>query len=256
MNNKEILKFATVLDKAAAEAKAISQISKEIPFSEAEAYAIQFASMQKRFERGEQFIGLKMGFTSKAKMEQMGVHDMIWGILTDKMLIEANGSTSMSKYIHPRAEPELCFLVKEDIEQQIDAKDITQYIEGIAPALEIIDSRYEQFKFSLEDVIADNCSSSGLVVGEWQAVDTPLKNLNINLIIDDKQVQTGNSDAILGNPWESVIAATRLASKYEWKIPKGSLIMAGAATPAVYLEPGNVVKVEIENLGEASFSIL
>ena len=255
LEQKDISQFASVLDQAAANAKAVSQISKVKGFSETEAYAIQFASMRRRFERGEKFIGLKMGFTSKAKMEQMGVHDMIWGILTDDMLLQKGSSTPMNKYIHPRAEPEICFLVKKDIDKELDRAAIPNYVEGVAAAIEIIDSRYENFKFSLEDVIADNCSSSGLCIGDWKSIDTDLSDLSIDLIIDGEVVQSGKSSAILGDPWESFLAASRLATKYSWKIPKGSFIMAGAATSAVYLKPGNEVSAKVEQLGELSFKV-
>ncbi len=254
-NSIDIDKLAERLDTAAANAKATPQLSKEVQFNVDTAYAIQFASMRRRFERGQKMIGLKMGFTSKAKMEQMGVHDMIWGILTDDMLIDNNGSTSFNKYIHPRAEPEICFKVKKTINKQLTKADIPEYISGIAAAIEIIDSRYENFKFSLEDVIADNCSSTGLVLGEWHPIDQAIGDLKIELLIDDTVKQEGSSKAILGDPWESLLAATRLAAQYKWTIPAGSYIMAGAATGAEYIQPGQKVSIKVEALGAVEFKV-
>ena len=161
----------------------------------------------------------------------------------------------LGKFIHPRAEPEICFLVKKEITQAVPMSEIKQYISGVASAIEIIDSRYQNFKFSLEDVIADNCSSAGFVVGEWHDVDTPIGDLKMELIINDKVVQSGSSQAILGDPWESAIAATRLCAQYGQVIPAGSYIMAGAATSAVFLEKNQTVKVEVENLGSVQFTI-
>ena len=255
LDTDKINQFAQVLDEAAANVKAVGQISKVQSFSESEAYAIQFASMQRRFDRGEKFVGIKMGFTSKAKMEQMGVNDMIWGILTDAMLIKPGTTTPFSKYIHPRVEPELCFLVKKTIDRPLTKDDIPSYVEGVAAAIEIIDSRYENFKFSLEDVIADNCSSTGLCIGEMHPIDADISDLKIDLIVDGEVVQSGSSKAILGDPWESFLAGSRLASKYEWKIPAGSYVMAGAATSAVYLKEGNKVSAVVEGLGEVEFGV-
>ena len=113
--------------------------------------------------------------------------------------------------------------------------------------------RYKNFKFSLEDVIADNCSSSGLVIGPWHPVDTPVNDLAIEMSFDGEEVASGNSKAILGNPWESVVAAARLTAQYGQKVPAGSLIMAGAATAAVYLESGKKVMAKVEGLGEVNF---
>ncbi len=253
MNLKDLAK---IVDEAARNAQPISQLSTGHKFSEKEAYEIQADSIERRYARGEKLVGVKLGFTSKAKMVQMGVHDMIWGRLTDEMLIEKNENVLLEKFIHPRAEPEICFLVKKEITQEVPMSDIKKYISGVASAIEIIDSRYQNFKFSLEDVIADNCSSSGFVVGEWHDVETPIGDLKMDLIINDQVVQSGSSKAILGDPWESAVAATRLCAQHGQVIPAGSYIMAGAATSAVYLEKNQTVKVKVEQLGSVSFSVL
>ena len=250
-----INKLAETLDSAALHAKAIPQLSLQQQFSVEDAYKIQSASLSRRYERGEKFIGLKLGFTSKAKMEQMGVHDLIWGRLTDAMLLKNGGTLNLKRFIHPRAEPELCFLVKKTIDKELTLGEVKEYIVGVTAAIEIIDSRYENFKFSLEDVIADNCSSAALVLGGWQRFDNPIENLKMELLINGEVVQSGSSAAILGNPWESVVAAARLAMQYGKPIPKGAYIMAGAATPAVYLESGNDVKVIVEGIGEVGFQV-
>ena len=251
----DVNKSAVTLDTAAVTAKAIPQLSLQESFSVEEAYKIQGASINRRYERGEKFVGLKLGFTSKAKMEQMGVHDMIWGRLTDSMLHKRDSPLPLKKFIHPRAEPELCFLVKKEIDKELTIDEVKEYIVGVAAAIEIIDSRYENFKFSLEDVIADNCSSAAFVIGPWQPLDKPIENLKMELVIDDEVVESGSSQAILGNPWESVVAAARLALQYAKPIPPGAYILAGAATPAVYLKPGNSVKVVVERLGEVGFTV-
>ncbi|MEL6865591.1 MAG: fumarylacetoacetate hydrolase family protein [Bacteroidota bacterium] len=245
----EIKELARIVDTAAHLGQPITQLSQNHHFSEADAYAIQAASLQRRYDRGEQLIGLKMGFTSKAKMEQMGVNDLIWGRLTDAMLLANGGSLSLDRFIHPRAEPEICFLVNQPIDRELSLEETPNYVSAVAPALEIIDSRYENFKFSLEDVIADNCSSAALVLGEWQLVPSSLDQLAISLEIDGQIVHLGSSSAILGNPWASFQAATRLAAHYGQVIAKGAYIMAGAATPAVYLERGQSVAANVERLG-------
>ncbi len=251
-----IQSLATILDDAARNAIAVDQLTKQHQITEQQAYAIQAASIERRYARGEKFIGLKMGFTSRAKMEQMGVHDMIWGRLTDQMLYENEGQLPMKRFIHPRAEPEICFLVKKAIDHELTLEEASAHIESLAAALEIIDSRYQNFKFSLEDVIADNCSSSGLVVGSWQSVDTDLSRLRIDLVVNGETVQTGSSSDILGNPWESLVNCSRLAVKYQQPIPAGSYIMAGAATPAVYLKSGQAVKAVVEQIGEVSLQVI
>ncbi len=248
--------LSQIVDDAAKNATAIEQLTVQHQFNEEESYAIQAASIERRLARGEKFVGLKMGFTSYAKMEQMGVHDMIWGRLTDDMFFKNGDNIPFNKFIHPRAEPEICFLVKKEIDHTLTLEEIPEYIEGVAAAIEIIDSRYKNFKFSLEDVIADNCSSAGFLFGDWHPVDTEINHLNMTLSFNDEVVQSGSSNAILGNPWQSLIDASRLAQKYKQEIPAGSYIMAGAATPAMYLKEGMNVKTTVDTLGDVEFTVV
>ena len=249
MNKQEIAKK---LDGAAVAAQPVEQISLSVKFSEEEAYDIQRLSMEERYSRGDNFVGLKLGFTSYAKMEQMGVHDMIWGRLTKNMWLTNGSQTSLSRFIHPRAEPEIAFLLKKDIDREIGLEEIPEYIESTCAAIEIIDSRYKNFKFSLEDVIADNCSSSAFVLGEWQALPKSLNDLKMSLMFNDEVKQQDSSNATLDNPLLSICNASRLAAKYNQTFPAGSVLLAGAATPAVFVEPGTTVRATVEGMSEAS----
>jgi len=247
--------LAITLDNAAKTAKAVTQISTFQTVTLTDAYTIQAISIAQRYERGEKLVGLKLGFTSKAKMEQMGVHDMIWGRLTDEMKYQNGDNLLKSKFIHPRAEPEIAFLIKADITEELTLETAPNFIESVAGAIEIIDSRYENFKFSLEDVIADNCSSTGFVIGSWLSPNTNLSDLKIDLKVDGKIVATGSSDAILGNPWESVVAAARLSLQYNEPLKKGMILLAGAATSAVFVQIGQTVEAEIEGLGNVKLQV-
>ncbi len=245
---------AETLDKAATSATAIAQFP-ENEFDVVTAYQIQSASIARRLDRGETRVGIKMGFTSRAKMEQMGVHDLIWGRLTDEMEIKNGGVTPFSKYVHPRVEPEICFKLKYDLSGDVPATEAFAAIDKIAPALEIIDSRYENFKFSLPDVIADNASSSGFVIGPWSHPFSEMYNLGIIMSINGRPVQHGSSAAILGDPLESLVNAARLSAAAGEPLQAGWIVMAGAATAAEYLQVGDQVEAEIQNLGKVGFTM-
>lgn len=247
--------LAETLDTAALTASSVSQLSENQSFKLDEAYAIQSISIMRRYIRGERRVGLKLGFTSKAKMEQMGVHDMIWGRLTDEMYYSDGEELQKSAYIHPRAEPEIAFSVSKKIDETVTLENALDYIEGVSVAIEIIDSRYQNFKFSLEDVVADNCSSAGFVHGEWMPADTKIQDIAMSLCVDGKPVQEGNSNAILGNPLESFVAAARLAKENGEILGKGDIILAGAATPAVYIEAGQKIEARAEGLGKVSLNV-
>jgi 2-oxo-3-hexenedioate decarboxylase len=253
--NTHIAHIAKALDHAARKAEALAQFSMQTPFSLEEAYQIQRASMQHRYDAGERMIGLKLGFTSRAKMIQMGVDSLIWGWLTDAMLEEDGGLVDLSRFIHPRAEPEVCFLTRKTIDRPLTQLEAIDYLEAVAPAIEIIDSRYQAFKFTLEDVVADNCSSSGLVVGAWSRDFANLANAGVLMRINGRVVQAGSTAAILGHPLRGLVQASQLLAKAEISLPAGSLIMAGAATAAEALSPGAHVSVEIAGFGECGFNV-
>src|ERR1700740_1681697 len=142
--------LANYLDDAARNATEVPQLAD--PISLAEAYEIQKKSVARRLSRGEKQVGIKMGFTSRDKIIQMGVHDMTGGPLTDGMIVEDGGSTSLRRYVHPRVEPEVAFLLKRDLVGTVTPLQALSAVDAIAPAMEIIDSRYKAFKFSLTDV--------------------------------------------------------------------------------------------------------
>lgn len=245
---------AHLLDEAALNTTAIHQLSAMEAFSVQDAYRVQRASIERRLKRGERRIGIKLGFTSRAKMVQMGVDSLIWGWLTDAMLEDDGGRVDLGRFIHPRVEPEVCFLTRRTIDRPLTALEARDYLEAVAPAMEIIDSRYRDFRFTLEDVIADNCSSAGLVVGNWARSLDGLRNAGVVLRVDGRDVQIGSTGAILGHPLRAVVEASQLASESETPLPAGTLIMAGAATAAHPLMPGSHVQAVVSGVGEVEFT--
>lgn len=250
-----IMELAERLDEAARSAQGIAQIDPDGKLSLADAYAIQSASIQRRLARGEQRVGVKMGFTSRSKMVQMGIADVIWGRLSSAMRVEEGAGTAFARYVHPRAEPEIAFVLKRALPGDVTAVEALAAVEAVAPAIEIIDSRYDDFKFSLPDVIADNASSSGFVVGPWCDPRQDFSNLGLALSIDGRVVQVGSTAAILGHPLRSLVAAARLSAAAGEPLQAGWVVMAGGATAAEWIRPGQYVSVEIEKLGSAGFHV-
>ena len=251
----DIAKLAKTVDDAAFKARAIAQLSEKSKYSLDEAYDIQSASIQRRLNRGEKRNGMKMGFTSRAKMIQMGLNDMIWGRLTDGMMVEDGDTISLKKYVHPRVEPEIAFLLKRPLPYPCTAAEAIAAVDGVAPAMEIIDSRYKNFKFSLEDVVADNASSSSFVVGPWHKPDTDLENLGMVMEFNGRPVQIGSSAAILGQPVRSLVSAARLTTEAGEGLEAGWIVMAGGATAAEALRPGIHVRNTVQGLGSVAFSV-
>lgn len=256
LNAADIDALATRLDGAAREARAVAQLSADTVLDLEGAYAVQSASIGRRLARGERQVGVKMGFTSRAKMQQMGVSDLIWGRLTDAMRLDAGAELPFHRFIHPRAEPEIAFRLARPLKGSISLDEAISAVDGIAPAIEIIDSRYANFRFSLTDVVADNSSSSAFVTGNW--VDPALlerEEISMELLVDGAVVEHGTSAAILGNPWQSLVEAARLSSVNGPGLAAGWIVLAGAATAAHALAPGMRVDVRAGAIGETGFRV-
>ena len=251
----DIAKFAEIVDEAARTASEIPQFTDTAPLGIPDAYAIQAASIERRLKRGERLVGVKMGLTSRAKMKQVNVDEVVWGRLTDAMRLEEGASLSHRRYVHPRIEPELAFLLKAPLTGVVTAAEAMEAVGAIAPAMEIIDSRYKNFKFALPDVIADNSSSSGFVVGEWGRPDQDFSNLGLVMEVDGRPVQIGSTAAILGNPVRSLVAAARLAGGTLGRLEAGWIVLAGGATAAHSLKVGERVRLTMQNLGSVSIRV-
>jgi 2-oxo-3-hexenedioate decarboxylase len=227
--------FAARLDAAAVTRTACEQLG-DLPLDTA--YAVQRAVVGHRLARGERLMGVKLGFTSRAKAAQMGVSDVIAGQLTSAMLLDRE--VDPGRYIHPRIEPELAFRLGSD-----------GAVTAVAPALEIIDSRYRNFRFALSDVVADNASAAGFVLGDWQPAGE-VNHREVLLEVDGEIVESGSTAAILGDPMLSVPAAVRLAGTYGIPLPEGSILLAGAATPAIVLVADTKVTMTVAGLGQVT----
>lgn len=247
--------LAATVDEAARAASAIAQLSAERVLSVDEAYAIQALSLGRRQARGERRIGVKMGLTSRAKMAQVGVDEVIWGRLTDAMLVEEGGEISLDGYVHPRAEPEIAFLLKAPLAGRVTAVEALAAVEAVAPAIEIIDSRYRDFRFDLADVVADNASSSGFVVGSWADRCIDFGNLAVMLEVDGRPAQIGSSAAILGHPLRSLVAAAAMVARWGERLEAGYVVLAGGVTAAEPLRRGSNVRAVVERLGSVGFKV-
>lgn len=245
--------IAQQLDEAAATGQAIPQFSETQAMSVDEAYAVQSLSMALRRARGERPIGFKMGLTSKAKMKQVGVEEVIWGHLTDAMQVEDGGEFSISGGVHPRAEPEIAFVMGQTLSGDVSAAEAMAAVEYVSPAIEIIDSRYRDFKFALSDVVADNTSASKFVLGNRYSPDTDISNLGMIVEVNGATRAVGSSAAILGHPVRSLMAASKMLAKWGHSLQPGDILLAGAATEAIPLSADQSVRVVVQNLGHVSF---
>ncbi|WFE41879.1 4-oxalocrotonate decarboxylase [Micromonospora sp. WMMD998] len=256
MSGPDVAGIAEKLGAAADTATAIPQLAAETGLDVDAAYAVQEALVRRRLDRGERLVGLKMGLTSKAKMAQVGVDEVIWGRLTDEMRVPDGGTVDTTGFIHPRVEPEVAFLLDRLPDPGEPVGSFTRAVRAVAPAIELIDSRYANFTFSLPDVIADNTSAAAFAIGPWSPVPDGLDNLGVLLEIDGRVAQAGSTAAILGDPRRALDEGLRLAGRHGVRLRRGWVFLAGAATAAVPLRPGAHVRAVVERLGSASLKAL
>ena len=255
----QIEDFAQRLDEAALATQTIIKLTDEAAdLDMAAAYRIQRALVDRYLARGDRLIGMKMGLTSRAKMRQMGVHEPIYGHLTEAMILAHGGSLQRSEHGHPRAEPEVAFRLCQELSGPTTREQAQSAVGEVCAALEIIDSRYRDFRFTLADVVADNASSARFVLGPWQTASASLDlgDLGIVLEVDGEAIHQGSSAAILDHPLESLATLANMLAGRGESLAKGSVVLAGAATAAVHLEPGQQVSAVVEGLGSATVHVV
>ena len=162
-----IAKLAEQLENAELQAYDVTMITADYPDMDwDDAYAIQDEIRRRKEARGSKITGLKAGLTSFAKMKQMGVETPVFGFMADYMGKPDGGEIKTSELIHPKVEAEICIVTKTDLEGPgCTIAAVMAATDFVLPAVEVIDSRYRDFKFDLKSVIADNTSSSRFVVG-------------------------------------------------------------------------------------------
>jgi 2-oxo-3-hexenedioate decarboxylase len=258
MTTEEITRLAETVDAAAHTATEIAMLSGDgRTIAIDDAYAIQSESVSRRIERGERVVGMKMGLTSRAKMEQVGVHEPIYGILTSAMIVNDGGTVRLEEHCHPRVEPEIAFILKEDLHGPVTPVQALGAVSGACAALEVIDSRYKDFKFTLPDVIADNTSAARFVLGSALVpVDQlNLGNLGIIFEINGEIVETGSSAAVLDHPARSLAELANMLARRGQYLRAGQIILSGGATAAVELKSGDRVRVIVEEIGVAELRV-
>ncbi|GAA2845581.1 fumarylacetoacetate hydrolase family protein [Streptosporangium fragile] len=243
--------LAAVLDEAARTGRPVPRPEQD--YGVADAYRVQEELIRLRLAGGDRLSGVKLGFTSEGKRRQMGVHDVIFGRVPESTAILDGSHADISRYIHPRVEPEVVYLIGRRIASVADAL-APDAVAAVAAGIEVIDSRYEDFRFSLPDVIADNTSAAAYAVGPWQPYDPSRWNLGVVFEIDGRVVHTGSTGAILGDPRRAIVEVARLAARAGLVLEPGWILLAGAATPAEPLAPGARVRAEIQHLGSVSFT--
>jgi 2-keto-4-pentenoate hydratase len=221
----------------------------------AAAYRVQQGFNQSRVAGGARVVGRKIGLTSVAVQEQLGVDQPDFGVLFDDMAYSNGAVIPMGRLLQPRAEAEIAFVLSDDLaDGPLDAAQVRAAIDHAVAAIEICDSRISNWDIKFADTVADNASSGVYVLGDRHV---PLDGLDtvgaaMSMTVNGIEVSTGTGADCLGDPLAAVAWLAQAAREYGEPLRAGQVILSGAMGPMRPFAPGDEVAVQISGLGEVS----
>ncbi len=223
----------------------------------ATAYAVQDETLRLRLNRGQQIVGVKLGLTSRAKQQRMNVAAPLTAWLTDAMVLPAGAPVPQERLIHPRAEPEIVFVMRERLAGPgVTAARALAAVGSVYGGVEVIDSRYRDFRFTLPDVVADNASSGCFVTGPVGllpgALDLALEACLVE--VEGQIIDSATGAAVQGHPAEALALATNDLGRRGHAIEPGWIVLTGGMTDAVPVPPGAKVAIHFTHLGSVQLS--
>lgn len=226
----------------------------------ADAYAVQLAQIRQKIDTGAKVKGLKIGLTSKAMQEMLNVYTPDYGFILDTMVYDEVEGLLTESFIQPKVEFEIAFVFNKELKgPKVTVQDVIDATAYVVPAVEIIDSRIENWNIKFEDTVADNGSSAGAILGKKRTSLKDIKDItNIPMIMkkNGELLDEAMSSAVLGNPLNAVVWLANEVSVYDISIKPGMFVLSGALSKAVTFEAGDEFEADFSILGKVSVNIL
>jgi 2-keto-4-pentenoate hydratase len=222
-----------------------------------DAYEIQLINIRQRIAEGARVLGHKVGLSSKAMQQMMNVDEPDYGHLLDEMQVFENTPVNASRFLYPRVEVEVGFILAADLPGEgCTEEDVLAATEAFVPSIELIDTRITDWKIALCDTIADNASSAGFVLGEARVkpADVDVKAIDAVLTRNGEVVAEGRSDAVLGNPVTAVAWLARKVESFGVRLRKGDIVLPGSCTRAIDVRRGDEFVADFAGLGVVRLS--
>jgi 2-keto-4-pentenoate hydratase len=213
------------------------------------AYAVQALVVDARVRAGERIVGWKLGYTSAAMREQMGIGEPNFGPLTDRMLMPSGGTVPEPGLLHPRVEPEIVLVAGcTELGAERDAEAVAASVAAAHAALEVVDSVFRDYKFRIEDNTADGSSAAFAVVGDDLALESAdgnaLSGVRVTLRRNGAPCGVGVGADAMGGPLHALRWLVDALAKTGRQLNPGDLVLTGGLTRAVPLDPGDVVHAD------------
>ena len=225
-----------------------------------DAYRVSLKLLELRLADGERVIGKKIGATSRAVQDLLGVHQPDFGFLTSGMQVLDGGSVQIAgRLIQPRAEAEVAFILRRGLKGPgVTPADVLEATESIAACFEIVDSRIENWKIGIIDTVADNASCGVFVLGATHVDPRPLDlaALEVRVYKNAQPLSRGLGSAVQGSPLASVAWLANTLGAYDMSLDAGEVILSGSLVPLEPALPGDSFRLELDSVGEASVSFV
>lgn len=252
--------WAEYLDLARTKRKEVAAITIQLnSLEDADAYAIQDAGLANRLAQGEKIVGAKLGMTSVAMQQELGADEPVFGWLTDSHVIDNAGFVAMDELIHPRVEPELVFMMAEDVSgEDITPQDILDATEVVVGGIEILDPRFEALTYSKNDVIADNVGCGGVMLGAEgvNPRETDLRNVGCVFELNGKVRSTTAGAALLGDPAIGIAMLANHLHERGRKIEAGWMIFAGSLSNSLPVRSGHAAHAGYSHLSSVDVQMV
>jgi 2-oxopent-4-enoate/cis-2-oxohex-4-enoate hydratase len=257
MNKETIKQCGDRLYKALRTAQQIKPLTEEYPdITIDDAYAISLHLNKLRLADGEKIIGKKIGVTSKAVMNMLKVGQPDFGFLTDKMVFSQGQDVIISdQLIQPKAEGEIAFILKSDlVGPGITAADVLAATDFVMPAIEVVDSRIEDWKIKIQDTVADNASCGVFILGDTAIDPRDIDLATCGMVVEKNGaiISTGAGAAALNSPVNCVVWLANTLGSYGIALKAGEVIMSGSLVPLEPVESGDSMVVSIGGMGSVS----
>jgi 2-oxo-3-hexenedioate decarboxylase len=252
----EVVRAARLLLDAEASATALTPLTDEWPELDAEtAYRVQDTALRLRLARGERLVGVKLGLTSRAKQQRMKVAEPLVAWLTDRMVRPAGATVPVGGLIQPRIEPEIAFEMAAPLDGTADETAARRAIGRVRAGLEVIDSRFLDYRFTLPDVVADNGSSALYALGDTaRPADDGLREESCRIDVDGVTAGKGVGADVLGDPVAALLFAARLLARRGLRVEAGWTVLTGGVTDAAPFPAGTTATAVFSTLGTVSLT--
>lgn len=227
-----------------------------------QAYAVQAAQIAHKLRAGRRIIGWKIGLTSKVMQDALGITTPDSGVLYDDMLFASGDRVPAGRFIQPRVELEIAFVMKAPLDGDVTREDVLAATEAVVPALEILDTRIQRAdpvtaqKRQIFDTIADNAANAGVVLGQERHAPDSFDLRRIGAIVrkNGDVEATGLGAAVLDDPVMGIVWLARRMFHYGQKIEAGQIVLSGSFIAPIECPSGTSVEADFGTFGSVSIS--